>query len=139
MVGTVLTATAIFGAGMSAADPEPTRYAVINDDAARAIIEVRPLEFGGGYTVTARVHRPDIGLVAFCLFPESGGRNCQTVNPDFSGFDRSDRGCVQFTVQFSEDVTHGAITTPDLITVVSLAPLTEVAPKNLGMLNACRR
>lgn len=131
VLGTVNTSEAAGG---------PTVYARFDSHEAKGIVEVQHFGSGLGSEVTARIQRPRAGIVGFCLYRQDGTElSCQTVNPDFSEFGATDKGCVSFTITFSEEVAYAAVTDLNFVRVKALALLVEREPtrKELGQLKPC--
>ncbi len=117
----------------------PTLYAQFTGDAS-GLVEVVNFGSGLGSDVTARIRRPDSGIVGFCLTRQDGSRACSTVNPSLSSFDKSTRGCASFSITFnpSELPTRIEVFDTNFVTSLASADLTPTAPANLGKLNPCR-
>lgn len=120
-----------------AVSAEPALYAGFNSTDARGVIELAG--FGQpDVRVTARIKRPESGLIGFCSYRVDGSRSCQTVNPIFSSFDRDDHGCARFVITLTEPVTHAAITDASFVDVIDTAELTPDPPNGIGQLSVCR-
>lgn len=117
----------------------PNMYATFSGDA-NGLVEVAEYGSGMGSQVTARIRRPDSGIVGFCLTRQDGSRACSTANPTLSSFDKSTKGCAAFTISFNpaELPTRVEVFDENFVTSLARAELTSTAPANLGKLNPCR-
>lgn len=141
IIGVVLLTLSVVGSeiGKAHAAGGPTEYAVLNGHY-KGLVQVENFDSPLGSQAVARIQRPTSGVVFFCFTAQDGAKNCGTVNPDKSGFDKASKGCSDFTITFPEAWVPTRVEIFDsVVTSLTSADFSTTAPANIGgYLNICQ-